>query len=128
MQKFLVRKLSSLFLLIFIVSSVMATNEPQMPVLKNKDVTVEMTNVVVKNIDIDIKLHFNNEEFRQVMEGLPVTIYINNEVNVTRVVKGVAHLKYKFDRKQELEIKVSEYAYKNLSILSLFGFPLFRRL
>jgi Na+/H+ antiporter NhaC len=101
------------YLLLVITSFLLiANNQPEIPKLTEKDVTIEMTNVVVRNINIDITIHFNNPVFRQIMEGLPVTIYINNQPKIAKVIKGEAHLVYAFEHKQNLEIKVSEYTFK----------------
>ncbi len=83
-------------------------DEPQ---LSQNDVSVEMTDVIVKGIETKIKLNFKNPEFRKKFEGYPVTIKINDKPVVARVIKGTATFQYKFNHKQELVIKVSDYTF-----------------
>ena len=83
-------------------------DEPQ---LSQNDVSVEMTNVIVKGIETKIKLNFKNPEFRKKFEGYPVTIKINDKPVVARVIKGTATFQHKFNQKQELVIKVSDFTF-----------------
>ena len=102
--------LSLIFSILFINLSI-ANDIPKIPELNKDDVSVEMTNIIVKGIETDIKLNFKNQEFRKRFEGYPVTIKINNKPVVVRVIKGTATLKYKFTEKQDFEIKISDYTY-----------------
>ncbi|MCK5168878.1 MAG: hypothetical protein KAQ75_03280, partial [Bacteroidales bacterium] len=86
-----------------------ADNIPELKQLTQDDVIVEMSNVIVKGIETDIKLNFKNPEFRQTFEGYPVTIIVNDQPMVARVIRGSATLKYKFKKKQTLKIQISEY-------------------
>jgi len=80
--------------------------------LSSNDVEVEMTNIIVQGIETDIHLNFKNPEFRKAYEGNPITIIINNKPIVTNVVMGTATFKYKFNKKEELKISISEFTYK----------------
>ena len=102
--------LSLIFSILFINLSI-ANDIPKIPELNKDDVSVEMTNIIVKGIETEIKLNFKNQEFRKRFEGYPVTIKINNKPVVVRVIKGTATLKYKFTEKQDFEIKISDYTY-----------------
>ena len=106
------KKLSlSILGLLFITFYCNANDLPEYPKLSTNDVSVEMTNIIVKGIETEIKLHFKNPEFRKALEGYPVTILINNKPIVARLDRGTAIFKYKFTNKQAFEIKVSEFTY-----------------
>jgi len=102
--------LTALFVL-SISYSVLSNEIIDSPKLSSDDVRVEMTDIIVRNIETEIKLHFKNPEFRQVYEGLPITVYINNKPIVVRLNKGAASFKYKFTQKENFEIKISEFSY-----------------
>ncbi|MDA3953030.1 MAG: hypothetical protein PF485_05255 [Bacteroidales bacterium] len=100
-----------LSILIVTVSIGIAAETPDIPILNNDDVTVEMTNIVVKGIDVKIILNFKNQEFRRKFEGYPVTIKVNDKPVVLRIVKGSGTFSYKFTEKQDFKITISEYTY-----------------
>ncbi len=102
--------LSLIFSILFINLSI-ANDIPEIPELNKDDVSVEMTNIIVKGIKTEIKLNFKNQEFRKRFEGYPVTIKINNKPVEVRVIKGTASFKYIFTEKQDFEIKISNYTY-----------------
>lgn len=102
--------LSLIFSVLFINLSI-ANDIPEIPELNKDDVSVEMTNIIVKGIKTEIKLNFKSQEFRKKFEGYPVTIKINNKPVVVRVIKGTASFNYKFTEKQDFEIKISNYTY-----------------
>ncbi len=113
MNRFLINNLSILcFLIIFIIPS-FASEQPDTsePDLRQDDVRIEMTDIIVKNIETKIKIYFQDPDFRQTYEGYPVTVYINGEPVVVRVIKGAATLKYKFTKKQTFQIQISEYTF-----------------
>ena len=107
----LIKTLLTAFFVLFISYSLFSNEIIDGPKLSSDDVRVEMTDIIVKNIETEIKLHFKNPEFRQVYEGLPITVYINNKPIVVRVNKGAASFKYKFTQKENFEIKVSEFTF-----------------
>ena len=107
----LIKTLLTAFFVLFISYSLFSNEIIDGPKLSSDDVRVEMTDIIVKNIETEIKLHFKNPEFRQVYEGLPVTVYINNKPIVIRLNKGAASFKYKFTQKENFEIKISEFSY-----------------
>jgi len=108
----LFKKLSfSIFTFLFVTNLIVANDIPEIPQLHQDDVSIEMTNVIVKGIETEIKLNFKNQEFRKIFEGYPVTIKVNNTPIVARVIKGTARFKYKFTEKQDFEIKISDYTY-----------------
>ncbi|MDY6800719.1 MAG: Na+/H+ antiporter NhaC family protein [Bacteroidota bacterium] len=113
MNRLLQRNLSILCFLILCISSSFANNNPDLkdPQLKKDDVQIEMTDIIVKNIETEIKIHFKDPDFRQTFEGYPVTVYINGNPVETKVVKGVATLNYKFKKKQTFQIQISEYTF-----------------
>ncbi|MCD4832518.1 MAG: Na+/H+ antiporter NhaC family protein [Bacteroidales bacterium] len=102
--------LSLIFSVLFINLSI-ANDIPEIPELNKDDVSVEMTNIIVKGIKTEIKLNFKSQEFRKRFEGYPVTIKINNKPIEVRVIKGTASFKYIFTEKQDFEIKISNYIY-----------------
>lgn len=79
--------------------------------LGQNDVEIEMSPIIVKGIDTDIKLNFKNPEFRKMYEGYPVTIKINDKPVVARIIKGSASVKYKFNTNQEFKLNVSGFSY-----------------
>lgn len=99
-------------LLLFIGLSSFANDLPKNIILSKDDVSVEMTNIIVKGIEIEIELQFHNTEFRKVNEGYPIAIKINGNTMMPILTKGSAIIKYKFDKKQDLNITVSEFIYK----------------
>ena len=108
----LFKKLSfSIFTFLFVTNLIVANDIPEIPQLHQDDVSIEMTNVIVKGIETEIKLNFKNQEFRKIFEGYPVTIMVNNTPIVARVIKGTVTFKYKFTEKQNFEIKISNYTY-----------------
>ncbi|HRW62671.1 MAG TPA: hypothetical protein P5132_04250, partial [Bacteroidales bacterium] len=107
----LIKTLLTIFFILSISFSVFSNEIIDGPKLSSDDVRVEMTDIIVRNIETEIKLHFKNPEFRQVYEGLPVTVYINNKPIVIRLNKGAASFKYKFTQKENFEIKISEFSY-----------------
>jgi len=113
MNRFLQRNLPILCFLILYIPSAFANDNSDLkdPQLKQEDVRIEMTDIIVKNIETNIKIHFKNPDFRQTFEGYPVTVYINGNPVETKVVKGAATLKYKFKKKQTLQIQISEFTF-----------------
>src|SRR6056297_995572 len=113
MNRFLQRNLPILCFLILCISSSFANDNPDLkdPQLKQEDVRIEMTDIIVKNIETNIKIHFKDPDFRQTFEGYPVTVYINRNPIETEVVKGAATLKYKFKKKQTFQIQISEFTF-----------------
>lgn len=108
----IIKKISLSILIAFLyLNSAVANDITSDPELNTNDVSVEMTSVIVKGIETEIKVIFKNQEFRKVYEGYPVTIKVNNKPVVTRVIKGVATFNYKFNQKQDFEIKISEYTF-----------------
>ncbi|MFC2103970.1 Na+/H+ antiporter NhaC family protein [Bacteroidota bacterium] len=118
----LIKKIYLSFILSLILVNLNFANDiPEIPLLNNNDITVELTNVIVKGIDTEIKLNFKNQEFRKRFEGYPVTIKVNNKPVVVRVIKGSASFKYKFIKKQDFEINISNYTYsKNITPIPLW--------
>src|SRR6056297_1068164 len=113
MNRFLIYHLSILcFLIIFIIPS-FASEQPETsePNLRHDDVRIEMTDIIVKNIETSIKIYFKDPDIRQTYEGYPVTVYINGEPIVVRVIKGAATIKYKFTKKQTFQIQISDYTF-----------------
>lgn len=100
-----------LSILIYTVSVVSATDTLEIPKLNNDDVSVEITNVIIKGIKTEIKLHFKNQEFRRKFEGYPVTIKVNDKPVVIRIVKGSGKFEYKFTENQDLKITISDYTF-----------------
>jgi Na+/H+ antiporter NhaC len=88
-----------------------ANDNPVGPNLSEKDVEIEMTHVIMKGINANVKVHFKNPEFRKIFEGYPVTIKVNNTPVVARVVKGTAEFSYKFTKKQDFKLEISGYTY-----------------
>ncbi|MCK5028811.1 MAG: Na+/H+ antiporter NhaC family protein [Bacteroidales bacterium] len=99
------------FSLVLVSIQCFSNDNPTGPNLSEKDVEVEMTNVIMKGINAKVKVHFKNPEFRKTFEGYPVTIKVNNKPVVARVIKGTAEFSYKFTEKQEFKLEVSGYTY-----------------
>ncbi|MBU8891544.1 MAG: Na+/H+ antiporter NhaC family protein [Bacteroidales bacterium] len=106
------KKLLFLFLGLVLVSFNCYSNDiPEGPQLSEKDVTVEMTNVIMKGVEAKVTVHFKNPEFRKTFEGYPVTIKVNGKPIVARVSKGSAEFKYKFTEKQNFKIEISGFTF-----------------
>ncbi|HAF30989.1 MAG TPA: sodium:proton antiporter [Bacteroidales bacterium] len=111
-MNFLIQKIFFSILIAFsFLTLAQATDITDAPKLNKNDVSIEMTNVIVKGIETEIKINFKNQEFRKVYEGYPVTIKVNDKPIVVRVIKGIASFKYKFNQNQNFEIKISEYSF-----------------
>jgi len=101
-----------LFLSIVLLSiQCFSDDNPIGPTLSEKDVEIEMTNVIMKGINANVKVHFKNPEFRKIFEGYPVTIKVNNTPVVARIIKGTAEFRYKFTKKQDFKLEISGYTY-----------------
>jgi Na+/H+ antiporter NhaC len=111
-----------LFISIVIVSIQCFSNDiPTGPMLSDKDVEIEMSHVIMKGINANVKVHFKNPEFRQIFEGYPVTIKVNNKPIVARVEKGTAEFNYKFTERQDFKLEVSGYEFtKNVNPIPLW--------
>ena len=112
MNSFLKKLFLNITFLFFLGLSGFANDLPKAIALSQDDVSIEMTNIIVKGIEIDIKLHFHNPEFRKTYEGYPITIKINGKSMVARMTKGSANIKYKFDEKQDFKLSVSGFEYE----------------
>jgi Na+/H+ antiporter NhaC len=111
MNSLLKRTLLSLILIINIATIGFTNNIAELPELKQNDISVEMTDVIVKNIETDIKLVFKDQEFRKRFEGYPITIKVNDKPVVVRVVKGNARFTYKFTKSEDFNITLGEYSF-----------------
>jgi Na+/H+ antiporter NhaC len=101
-----------LSILVYLVSVSFASDSLEIPKLYNNDVSVEITNVIVKGIKTEIKLNFKNKEFRRKFEGYPVTVKVNDKPVVIRIVKGSGTFEYKFTENQDFKISISDYTFK----------------
>ena len=111
MNSLLKKILLSLFGIVLISFHCYSNDIPKGPELSENDVTVEMTNVIMKGIDAKIKVHFKNHEFRKTFEGYPVTIEVNGKPIVARLVKGTAEFQYKFTKKENFHIEISGFTF-----------------
>ncbi|MCB2194760.1 MAG: Na+/H+ antiporter NhaC family protein [Bacteroidetes bacterium] len=111
MNSLLKRTLLSLILIINVAAIGFTNNIAELPELKQNDISVEMTDVIVKNIETDIKLVFKDQEFRKRFEGYPITIKVNDKPVVVRVVKGNATFTYKFTKSEDFNITLGEYSF-----------------
>lgn len=101
-----------LSILVLTVNNSIAADTIEIPKLYNDDdVSVEITNVIVKGIKTEIKLNFKNKEFRRKFEGYPVTIKVNDKPIVLRIVKGSGTFEYKFSENQDFKISISDYTF-----------------
>lgn len=101
----------SLSILLYVVNFSCASDTLEIPKLYNDDVSVEITNVIVKGIKTEIKLNFKNKEFRRTFEGYPVTIKVNDKPVVIKIVKGSGTFEYKFTENQNFKITISDYTF-----------------
>ncbi|MDA3779262.1 MAG: Na+/H+ antiporter NhaC family protein [Bacteroidales bacterium] len=111
MKKSFLLFLSILIGIIFFAKTSKANTETILK-LSHKDVNIEMTKIIVKNIETNIKLLFNNNEFIKTYEGKEIIIKVNNQNVTSKVVKGTAKINYTFKQEQDLNISVSGYEYK----------------
>lgn len=79
--------------------------------LSQNDITLEMTNIIVKDIEANIQLTFNNAEFRKKYEGKNIIIKVNNKNVSAKLLKGIAEIHYTFKTEQDLHISVYGYNY-----------------
>jgi len=107
-------KLFSLNIFLLLSVHLFATTEylKETITLGPNDVEVEMTNIIVQGIETEIRLNIKNPEYRKTFEGNSITIKINNKPIVVDVVMGTATFNYKFNKKEEFKISISEFTYK----------------
>lgn len=79
MNSFIKKFLLNSFLLLILALNLQANDQPIDVTLTSNDVEVDITNVIVKGIETDIKLNFKDREFRQKYEGYPITINLNGQ-------------------------------------------------
>ena len=107
-----IKKIFTFLIFIFLInSSILANDLPENIPLGKNDVEIEMTDIIVKGIEAKIKFNFKNPEFRKAYEGYPITIQVNNKKVISRVVKGSATIKCKFDKKQDVDVYISGFEY-----------------
>jgi Na+/H+ antiporter NhaC len=100
-----------LFIIFFSQYFIYAEEIPETIQLNQNDVEVDMTNVIVQGITTDIDLIIKNTTFRKEYEGYPISIKINNQTVVAKLVKGTATVNYKFKHNEEFKIEVSGFTY-----------------
>lgn len=111
MNSLLKRTIVSLILIFFVCGYGYSSNIAEVPELEQSDISVEMTDVIVKSIETEIKLVFKDQEFRKRFEGYPITIKVNDKPVVVRVIKGNATFKYKFTKSEDFRISLGEYTF-----------------
>lgn len=110
-----------LFIIFFSQYFIYAEEIPETIQLSQNDVEVDMTNVIVQGITVDIHLIIKNPEFRKKYEGYPISIKIDNQKVVAKLVKGTATVNYKFKHNEEFKIEVSGFTYsKNITPIPLW--------
>ena len=118
----LIKRLSVLiFVFLLFHTFSIAENSESHVKLEQNDVEIEMTNIIVQNIAVDIKVHIKNAEFRKQYEGYPISIKLNDKTVVAKLIKGTATVNHKFKHDEEFKISVAEYTYsKNITPIPLW--------
>jgi len=79
--------------------------------LSQNDVTIDMTNIIVKDINVNIQLIFNNVEFKKIYEGENIVIKVNNKNVTAKIINGTARIQHTFKTKEDLDISVLGYSF-----------------
>ena len=75
-------------------------------------ITIEHTEIIIRNISHEITLSFKDPALRKQYEGKQVDIGVNDSVRSVKVVRGRATFEKKFDREGKLVITHGDYTYR----------------
>jgi len=102
-----------LFLTLFYTPSVFSHSSISPEITINpKDIRVEHTDIIVRNIEHEITLQFRNEEFREVYEGKKISLQVNGQPVPVEITKGNATFSRKFTKETDFTIKYQDFEYQ----------------
>ncbi|MBS3769895.1 MAG: Na+/H+ antiporter NhaC family protein [Bacteroidales bacterium] len=102
-----------LFLTLFYTPSVFSHSSVSPEITINpKDIRVEHTDIIVRNIEHEITLQFRSEEFREVYEGKKISLQVNGQPVPVEITKGNATFSRKFTKETDFTINYQDFEYQ----------------
>ncbi|MEF8809909.1 MAG: Na+/H+ antiporter NhaC family protein [Bacteroidales bacterium] len=102
-----------LFLTLFYTPSVFSHSSVSPEITINpKDIRVEHTDIIVRNIEHEITLQFRSEEFREVYEGKKISLQVNGQPVPVEITKGNTTFSRKFTKETDFTIKYQDFEYQ----------------
>ncbi|MGM0530172.1 MAG: Na+/H+ antiporter NhaC family protein [Bacteroidota bacterium] len=112
-RKSLIGPVLLLFLTFFYTSSAFSQQSvsPEITITP-KDVQVEHTDIIVRNIEHEITLQFQKEEFREVYEGEKISLQVNDQPVEVEITKGKATFPWEFSEETDFTINYQDFEYQ----------------
>lgn len=112
-RKSLIGPVLLLFLTFFYTSSAFSQQSvsPEITITP-KDVQVEHTDIIVRNIEHEITLQFQKEEFREVYEGEKISLQVNDQPVEVEITKGKATFHWEFSEETDFTINYQDFEYQ----------------
>src|SRR6056297_2165511 len=100
--KFFLATFFLFFLIFFIDIPAFCNRLSDRDILLNQgDIKVEHTDIIIKNIQHDIRIHFINEDFRKLYEGKKINLQVNGKPVSVKITKGEATFPWKFIKERD---------------------------
>ena len=96
-------------LLLFVNISNARTFHPDSLAIEQSSLTVEMTNIIVQNIEVEIDIIVADPSLKETLDYNTLPINVNGEVYKIKIVDGKGTIHYKFENEQDLNINIGEY-------------------
>ncbi|MCF8336172.1 MAG: Na+/H+ antiporter NhaC family protein [Bacteroidales bacterium] len=112
-RKFLIGATFLLFLTFFYTPPVFSnkTFTPKTSI-SSKEVQVKHTDIIVRNIEHEITLHFKKEAFREFYEGKTIDLQVNGQPVTVEIKKGKATFPWKFSSETDFTIHYQNFEYQ----------------
>ncbi|MFW6100391.1 MAG: Na+/H+ antiporter NhaC family protein [Bacteroidota bacterium] len=111
--KFLIGPVLLLFLTFFLIPPVFSQQSPSPePTIQSKDVEVRHTDILIRNIEHEITLQFENEGFREFYEGKEISLEVNDQPVRVKITKGKATFPWKFSEETDFVISFQDFEYQ----------------
>lgn len=81
-------------------------------VINPENIQVEHTDIIVRNIEHEITLLFQDEHFRELHEGKKIEVQVNGQPVAIEITKGKATFTRKFSQETELTINYQDFEYQ----------------
>jgi len=106
--------LTGLFSLIFFTSFIVNSQEaPGSQTLQDgKMVSIDHTDIIIRNISHEFTLSFKDPDFRKEYEGKKIGVKVNDSLRMVKVVRGRATFSMQFPEETELVVAYDEFLYK----------------
>ncbi|MFW5916399.1 MAG: Na+/H+ antiporter NhaC family protein, partial [Bacteroidota bacterium] len=111
--KFLIGPVLLLFLTFFLIPPVFSQQSPSPePTIQSKDVEIRHTDILIRNIEHEITLQFENEGFREFYEGKEISLEVNDQPVRVKITKGKATFPWKFSEETDFVISFQDFEYQ----------------